>query len=91
MTSTQTLKDLLQLLARRKPGATWKIACIYYDGVGEPLYEICLYYPGPAGRVRKRLVFKWHSGEITPNGCHTSHSGDATHIEDALLDLINAA
>lgn len=91
MTSTQTLKELLQLLARRRPGATWKINCVYFDGTGEPLYEICLHYPAPEGRVRKRLVFKWHSGELVPNGCHVGHLSDPTHIEDALLDLINAA
>ncbi len=91
MTSTQTLKELLQLLSQRRAGASWKIRCVFFDGTGEPLYEICLHYPGPEGTIRKRLVFKWHSGEMVPNGCHVSHLSDPTHIEDALLDLINAA
>ncbi len=91
MTSTQTLRDLLHMIAQRRAGASWRINCAYFDGFGDPIYEISIHYPSEAGKVNKRLVFRWNSGELVPNGCHLNHSGDPTHIEDALLDLLNEA
>lgn len=91
MTSTQTIRDLLQMIAQRRAGTSWRINCAYFDGVGDPIYEICLTYPTEAGKVNKRLVFGWKSGKMVPNGCHVNNTGDATHIEDALLDLLNEA
>jgi hypothetical protein len=77
MTQYQTLTDLLHLLAKRNPAPPGRSPAIYYDGVGEPLYEICLYYPvrpaafasGSCSNAQRRTA---------PNGCQRSHIGDPT-------------
>lgn len=82
------LFGLLNKLTDRR-GFSWKIHCIYTNGIDEPIREILIYHD-PQSRVRGRIAFGGNTGYVV--NCRYPgliHRNRPENIFDLLLDAIN--